>query len=470
MTGDLRTWRLSEDRFDALLQLRAQPGAVDVSTLLSAAARLHRASLNEVGSLASLIAAQPALKRHHEPLAEAILGAVLQSVDAPLQTLYHQHLNDAPVMPHWERVQSLEQVREQAFALVHAFDWAWLARWFGRDGAEGEAWCLRRLSNLAFPCRYLNLRFTYHCNIRCRHCYNDSGPDRRRDRLDLQHMLSLVRDMPGAGIPGLNLTGGEPFLYPDDVLSLVREARRRGVTTIRIFTNGFWARSADAATQTLLQLQQAGFGASPTDLLKVSAGSFHREFLGDDLIARIADAHFAIFRRPIEADIEIDPSGDDRSKPVTYWTAAAGTRAAVVIRDVSAVGRGLEVAGDGGDGGRTPCRLIDQLAVEPDGAVRPCCGLNAQNSGVRIANAQQQSLREMVKRMQNDPLLQVVATTPMREVFTLVGKTAPATGRMCELCQAAVGDLTDREPVLASLQTHQRYYPFWFSDPPGLRT
>jgi len=467
MNDGFRQWRLPADRFGALLELRLQTGAIDVPALLSTAGRLQRVSLEDLGCFTDLIAGHSALDPHHDALADAILGVVLQSVDAPLQALYRRHLTDVPVQPHWARVRSLEHVRAQAFAMVRAHDWAWLARWFGRDGTEGEAWCLRRLSNLAFACRYLNLRFTYHCNIRCRHCYNDSGPDQRANRLDRERMLALVRQMPAAGIAGLNLTGGEPFLYMEDLLAVVREARRCGVTTIRIFTNGFWARSVEAASDTLTQLQQAGFGASPTDLLKVSAGSFHRQFLGDDLVARIGEAHFGIFRRPIEADIEIDPAGDDRAKPVSYWTAASATHATVVMREVSSVGRGRDVAGEGGDGGRTPCRLIDQLAIEPDGACRPCCGLNAQNQGVRIGDAVHQPLRELVKRMQNDPLLQVLATKPMREVFGMVGKAVPVAGRMCELCQSAVGDLTDREPLLATLQDRQRYYPFWFTDPSG---
>jgi hypothetical protein len=469
MITDVRHWRLPADQFDAVLQLRVQTGPAAVPALLGIAARLEHAPLENLGSFAEVIASEPDAGPHHEPLGEAILAAVLQPVDAHLQRLYRDHLTatSAIAAPHWERVLSLDAVREHAFAVAQAHDWAWLARWFGRDGPDGEAWCLRRLSNLAFPCRYLNLRFTYHCNIQCRHCYNESGPDRRAQRLDVEQMLSLVREMPAAGIPGINLTGGEPFLYLNDVLAIVREARRVGVATVRVFTNGFWAQPAGGVARVLGQLRDAGFGASPTDLLKVSAGSFHQEFLPEDVIARIAEPYFALFGRPIEADIEIDPSGDDRLKPVSAWTSAPSTTATLVTRDVSRVGRGRDVAVDGGDGGRMPCHLIDQLAIEPDGACRPCCGLNAQNDGVRIGQVGRHSLRDLVKRMQNDPVLQMLAATPMREVFPLVGKPVPAAGRLCELCQAAIGAMTDREPLMATLEPRQRYYPFWFTDTPG---
>lgn len=468
MIADVRAWRLPADQFSAVLQLSAQTGSAVVPSLLAIAWRLHHASLEDLRNFASVMDSEPDAAPHHASLAEAILAAVLQPVDAELQRLYRGHLTaTASATPHWGRVMSLAAVRDQAFATVRSHDWAWLAQWFGRGGPDGEAWCLNRLSNLAFPCRYLNLRFTYHCNIQCRHCYNESGPDRRERRLDLHQMLSLVREMPDAGIPGINLTGGEPFLYLNDVLAIVREARRVGVTTIRIFTNGFWARPPGAAAGILGQLRDAGFGASPTDLLKVSAGSFHREFLQEDLIARVAEPYFALFTRPIEADIEIDPSGGDRLQPVGYWTAAPPAKATVVMREVSSVGRGRDVAVDGGDGGHATCRQIDQLAIEPDGSCRPCCGLNAQNDGVRIGHAGRHSLRDLVKRMQNDPVLQMLANTPMRGVFPLVGKSAPAVGRLCELCQAAVGNLSDREPLLAKLEPRQRYYPYWFTDPPG---
>jgi len=469
MTTDLRAWRLPEDQFGALVQLSGQIGRPAIPALLGLAGRLHRAPLEDLGSLAALVTSEPVVANRHALLAEAILPTVLASIDTRLQALYRDHLTTTVGLEgvHWDRVEALSAVRDQAFAIVGSYDWHWLARWFGRRDADGLAWCLGRLSNLAFPCRYLNLRFTYHCNIECRHCYNDSGLSHRDTRLSLDQMLTLVREMPQAGIPGVNVTGGEPFLYPDDVLAIVREARRVGVSTVRIFTNGFWARSADSAAHMLGRLQEAGFGASATDLLKVSAGSFHREFLPNDVIGRIARPYAALFQRPLEADIEVDPAGDDRLKPIEFWTSASADTVTLVRREVSGVGRGAAVAVMGGDGGVAPCHLIDQLSIEPDGACRPCCGLNAHNSGVRVGRVGDHSLRELVKRMQNDPILQFLATRPLQQVFVYAGKPLPVAGRLCELCQAAIGNLMDREPMMAALEPQQRYYPFWFTDHPG---
>ena len=93
----------------------------------------------------------------------------------------------------------------------------------------------------------VNFRFTYHCNIACRHCYNGSGPQLKAKHIPLEAMLAIIAQMPGAGIGHLKLTGGEPFLYPDQLVALIAAGARRACAGVGIFTNGYWATTDDAA-------------------------------------------------------------------------------------------------------------------------------------------------------------------------------------------------------------------------------
>lgn len=60
----------------------------------------------------------------------------------------------------------------------------------------------------------LMLHLTGRCNLRCRHCYMEGGPD-RRDELATGPLLDAIADAPGLGVGALYLTGGEPTLHPD---------------------------------------------------------------------------------------------------------------------------------------------------------------------------------------------------------------------------------------------------------------
>lgn len=75
---------------------------------------------------------------------------------------------------------------------------------------------------------------TVNCNLNCKYCYvhrNIIGYD-NRIRLNKIY-LRKIRPIDSAEI-----LGGEPLLYPEDVLDLIRKLRDKGVTKISLTTNG----------------------------------------------------------------------------------------------------------------------------------------------------------------------------------------------------------------------------------------
>lgn len=67
------------------------------------------------------------------------------------------------------------------------------------------------------------------CNLRCRHCYSSSGPD-VAESVPIAVLSTVVRDAAGLGYDVLNVSGGEPFLYPE-LPALLRAARAAGMRT-----------------------------------------------------------------------------------------------------------------------------------------------------------------------------------------------------------------------------------------------
>jgi hypothetical protein len=66
--------------------------------------------------------------------------------------------------------------------------------------------------------------------------------------------------------------------------------------------------------------------------------------------------------------------------------------------------------------------------------------------------------------MQNDPILQFIATNPLAYLYQRVQgeKEQPKNYGNCHLCQEAIGDLQVREPLQAELSSRQEFYPFQF--------
>jgi len=81
-------------------------------------------------------------------------------------------------------------------------------------------------------------------------------------------------------------------------------------------------------------------------------------------------------------------------------------------------------------------------------------------------------LNSLAKRMQNDPILQFLATNPMNRIFSYLERSGRQDGYSsnCHLCQDALGGLIDKEPLQARLFDQQSFYPFWFTLSPEARS
>ncbi|GAA1352823.1 radical SAM protein [Saccharothrix algeriensis] len=67
------------------------------------------------------------------------------------------------------------------------------------------------------------------CNLRCLHCYSSSGPD-VAESVPVGVLSRVVADAAALGYDVLDVSGGEPFLYPE-LPALLRAARAAGMRT-----------------------------------------------------------------------------------------------------------------------------------------------------------------------------------------------------------------------------------------------
>jgi len=76
---------------------------------------------------------------------------------------------------------------------------------------------------------------TNRCNLRCRHCYNDSGA-KRDDELTFEEIKKSVDTFADAGVLNMVVSGGEPLLHPR-IFDIIEYIRSKPMSCI-IFTNG----------------------------------------------------------------------------------------------------------------------------------------------------------------------------------------------------------------------------------------
>lgn len=433
-------------------------------------------SNNPIGSFPNLNSVASEINQNISPkVRQAILFLILNTIDDKIQQIFSQYLKnplDSSLM-HQQKIgligkDNIDHVSET----INTIDWVWLQKWIGTTLSVQDI--LLFLSNFAYTCRSLNFRTTYHCNSECKFCYNFSGPTRKNEKIPLDIMLDMIKQMPEVGLKRLIISGGEPFLYPDNVLKLVKEAADSNLRSISILSNGFWGTTYDKAKEMLLKLQEVGFHDKMIGKLKVSNGVFHQEYIKIDGPLNIAKAYYDLFEVPLHFDYEIFPPSE-RQNLIAALDAKLKEfdipdhTITIQIRRSLAIGRGEKYNLSNfhkADHFERPCLgAVNKLIVEPNKnmSVFPCCGQNYGNKGLAIGNAKNHSLKDLMKLSQNDSIIQYLIQNPITDLFRyLPQKLNEEYSAICNVCFHALSTLDDREPLLASLFDYQRYYPYWF--------
>lgn len=122
--------------------------------------------------------------------------------------------------------------------------------------------------------------YTLKCTSSCEHCCFSCSPD-REEKMDFDIAMSIIRA--AASVTSLRtvfFSGGEVFLYFDELLKLMREAKKD--FSIICATNGFWGSDYHNAKNILRQLKNAGLTR-----LVVSYDEFHAKFTPAQSIVNI---------------------------------------------------------------------------------------------------------------------------------------------------------------------------------------
>ena len=96
----------------------------------------------------------------------------------------------------------------------------------------------RSINNIKKLEKYNNVRLfielTNKCNLRCKHCYGNFG-EKNDKIIDINKIKKVIYDASKCGAYQLDLTGGEPMLYPY-LEELLKFSYNEGML-VRIFSN-----------------------------------------------------------------------------------------------------------------------------------------------------------------------------------------------------------------------------------------
>ena len=133
--------------------------------------------------------------------------------------------------------------------------------------------------------RSAGLLLTYQCNAACEFCYYHCTPE-KGGLMPVELCLAAWRSLRAlAGESAkIHLTGGEPFLHWDHLVTILVEGRRQNLGPVDLVeTNGFWATSDQIVRARSQRLIDLG-----VQRLKISVDSFHQEYVPMAPVRRLA--------------------------------------------------------------------------------------------------------------------------------------------------------------------------------------
>jgi organic radical activating enzyme len=267
-----------------------------------------------------------------------------------------------------------------------------------------------------FRPNYLSFAGTYQCNLTCAHC---CVPIEWPDRLDIPTAVRFLEDAHRQGIRLLGFTGGEPFLYPEFVITLTRRAAELGFRFDKIVTNGVWFRDEAQLRSVLTELKEAGY----TGKLGLGVDKFHGIRTAD--LVTFCKTTRSIFQRDNilslayasrDPDVGLEPVHRLAKSldAVVEWSdllhryllVSADFTMTLNWNHLAPVERAekLEGAWDGEWFKEDYCEGPGQaLIVNPRGEVKPCCGFASDLDQLTIGNIHRDSVKDVIRNGRKHP-------------------------------------------------------------------
>jgi hypothetical protein len=305
--------------------------------------------------------------------------------------------------------------------------------------------------------RTFGIGLTRKCHVACKHCINDSLPN-RHDEVTPDQIRKLCRELAASGeFDTVNLTGGEPFEVFGLLVAAVDSIASFGLRPT-VVTSASWAVSEKTAYDLLAMLVDRGLRA-----LIVSRDGFHEPRVPHDNVAHALRAALA---RDIIAALNLTTGAGIKGRDELLAPIASRLRAEdfarVHIKEAellragraSRLKRGCAIESDA-EPHPLICNVSGPVLLE-SGQFAACCGIDLpRESPLQRGHCDTTAAGEMVQGVRKDPLVSMIRYFGLRRMAELLvpeyldkaSADFVESAQPADLCTVCVRILADPERV-----------------------
>jgi MoaA/NifB/PqqE/SkfB family radical SAM enzyme len=237
--------------------------------------------------------------------------------------------------------------------------------------------------------------------------------------------------------------GGEATIFWGEMLEILRHAKKSGFSN-SIVTNGWWGKSSAVARQKLSELKQAG-----VESIELSVDAMHQEFISSRPVSYMIKA---AKEYDVQVTLRVCTTKSKRVDAVLSRLSGEDQGGVnVSMSRVSPVGRAKEAIPsddiffeEGLPLGS--CSAFLNLTVGPNGDVFPCCAGSEICASLKLGNAFEQSLSEVMKALRGNIFVRTLVHAGPAYFAILLGEAGlndrlPSRySNICHLCTEICSD------------------------------
>lgn len=282
------------------------------------------------------------------------------------------------------------------------------------------------------------ITLTNKCTASCSSCCLDCSPT-KNTHLNLETVLSTIDGLNKLGIKTLLLSGGETFLYYNEILQILQQAKMYKMLC-SLNTNAFWCTSMNITIDKLRELRRSGL----TNVI-TSIDIYHQEYISISNVKNLLYAAKETGVRPLlnlcggykDADDGIisllKQMGDAihfvdiRYFPLSIVGAAK--------RNLSKVNLDHTYRADD-----LKCQAYQTIHIQPDGSVCTCCGDLNNKEPFIIGNIYENTIESIMKQSRKCPAYYLVITKGFKWIKEKLVNMIPELAEnkfnnSCEFCE-----------------------------------
>ncbi|MBI5978594.1 radical SAM/SPASM domain-containing protein [Clostridium perfringens] len=276
------------------------------------------------------------------------------------------------------------------------------------------------------------------CTASCKHCCFSCTPknDNKISSNNINKLIDelILRD----DIYNIFFTGGEPFLYYEDLKKYFKRINENG-KSVGVFTNAFWCNTKQNTIKYLTELREVGLR-----ILRTSIDFFHLEYINLENYRNLLEAANEL---DIIVHVNVSVTKETIGKTEEYLKllGASKLNASFTFSPMLPVGACKNnIANDDYIYSKTInnkfCSYSGVLSISYDGTIKPCCSPVANEIPFNFGNIKECTISEGIENIKNDSIIKIITTEGFDKIIELLNKNRSKVKLescidVCDLCR-----------------------------------